>query len=556
MRYLELISENLQKQILGEEPNEIEYFINEAKTIGIDRLPYSYAAIRRFIDPETMKIHYQRHYKGYVKKLNSALRKKDYGDVELENIVKQISKYNTTIRNNAGGAFNHALFWKMLSPKFQQPSGQILEKIKSQFGTYRNFRTLFEKEAKKRFGSGWVWLVVKENGGLKIMTTPNQDNPLMNIFEQGGFPILGLDLWEHAYYLKYQSKRDEYIQNFWEVVNWKFVNELYLTKIQRKKKPQITENRMTIKEQNSSSEYTFLKRTESGDYVTFKNLDRPFDSTSGSEVTLVNQNNPNESYKYTVGKDIFKSGFRDNEVYIKKPKVSTKKIVTPSNVNNFEDSKFIIDCIKTAFPMGEYNWQKENDEWTEGLREIYPYSETDNWSVLNFFDTNPHRKKKLYELFLRSGKTNQKEWLVNFFKSDSSELNYLVNQQRDAIKRADKTEIDAISLITDDFTHSEQKGLKKDRYSAIDAINNKTNETLQVKNVESVTKVVDRETGEIFWKVVGRNSRIKDYKRKKELNKLVYYISDKKIAFVFDNKNYDVLNNDLAYYYDEPKIYR
>jgi Fe-Mn family superoxide dismutase len=236
MRNLELISESLVNQILGKEPNQVEFFINEAKTIGIDKLSYSYAAIRRFIDPETMKIHYQRHYKGYVKKLNSALRKKDYGDVELENIVRQISKYNTVIRNNAGGAFNHALFWKMLSPKPQVPSGPILEKIKSQFGTYRNFRTKFEKEAKSRFGSGWVWLVVKDNGSLKIMTTPNQDNPLMNIFEQGGFPILGLDLWEHAYYLKYQNKRDEYIQNFWEVVNWKFVNELYTKRIKSEKK--------------------------------------------------------------------------------------------------------------------------------------------------------------------------------------------------------------------------------------------------------------------------------------------------------------------------------
>ena len=235
MRNLELISESLVNQILGKEPNQVEFFINEAKTIGIDKLSYSYAAIRRFIDPETMKIHYQRHYKGYVKKLNSALRKKDYGDVELENIVKQISKYNTVIRNNAGGAFNHALFWKMLSPKPQAPYGEVLEKIKSQFGTYRNFRTKFEQAAKSRFGSGWVWLVIKDNGGLKIMTTPNQDNPLMNIIEQGGFPILGLDLWEHAYYLKYQNKRDEYIQNFWEVVNWKFVNELYNQKTKEKK---------------------------------------------------------------------------------------------------------------------------------------------------------------------------------------------------------------------------------------------------------------------------------------------------------------------------------
>ena len=235
MKSLKLLSESLLNQINGEEESDLKFFLTEMKTIGIDRLPYSYSSLRRFIDPETMKIHYQRHYKGYVKKLNSALRKKDYGDVELENIIKQISKYNETIRNNAGGAFNHALFWKMLSPTYQQPNGPILEKIKQQFGTYRKFRTKFEELARKRFGSGWVWLVVKDNGSLKIMTTPNQDNPLMNIIDRGGFPILGLDLWEHAYYLKYQNKRDEYIQNFWEVVNWKFVNELYSQKTKEKK---------------------------------------------------------------------------------------------------------------------------------------------------------------------------------------------------------------------------------------------------------------------------------------------------------------------------------
>jgi len=548
MRNLELISESLVNQILGKEPNQVEYFINEAKTIGIDRLPYSYAAIRRFIDPETMKIHYQRHYKGYVKKLNSALRKKDYGDVELENIVKQISKYNTAIRNNAGGAFNHALFWKMLSPKYQVPSGEILEKIKSQFGTYRSFRTKFEAEAKKRFGSGWVWLVVKDNGSLKIMTTPNQDNPLMNIFEQGGFPILGLDLWEHAYYLKYQNKRDEYISNFWEVVNWKFVNDLYLKKIKSSKKTQITENIMRIVEQSASNEYTFTNKTENKDYVTYKNLDKKFDSSYGDEVVLINRNNPSEVYRHKVGKDIFKSGFRENEAYIKKSKKQTK--------NNFEDSQFIRDCVKEAFPMSSYTWQEDNDEWTEGLRGVFPYSESDDWSVLNFFDTNPHRKTKLYELFTNSGQQDQKEWLVNFFKNDSPELNDLVTKQRNAIKNADRTEVEAISLITDDFTHSEQKGLKKDRYSSIDAINNKTNETLQVKNVDSVTEIVDKETGEVYWKVVGKYSRLRDYNNKQELDKLVYYIPNQKTAYVFDNNNYDVLSTDLAYHYDNPKIYK
>ena len=554
MRNLELISESLVNQILGKEPNQVEFFINEAKTIGIDKLQYSYAAIRRFIDPETMKIHYQRHYKGYVKKLNSALRKKDYGDVELENIVRQISKYNTAIRNNAGGAFNHALFWKMLSPKPQVPSGPILEKIKSQFGTYRNFRTKFEKEAKARFGSGWVWLVVKDNGSLKIMTTPNQDNPLMNIFEQGGFPILGLDLWEHAYYLKYQNKRDEYIQNFWEVVNWKFVNELYLKKV---KKSPITETIMRIVEQSNPNNYTFEERKENDDYITFKKLDRPFNSSFGVDVTLVNKNNPSEIYKYKVGKEILKSKHRDNEAYIKKIKKLSATVV---NTNNFEDSQFIRDCVKEAFPMSEYTWQEDNDEWTEGLRGVFPYSESDDWSVLNFFDTNPHRKKKLYELFLKSGQPNQKKWLVNFFRGGSAELNQMTSQQREAIERADETEIEAMSLITNNFSTSEKKGLKQDRYSSIDAVNNDNGETLQIKNVESVTKVelVDEETGEIqtYWKVVGRNSRLGNYKNKKELDKLVYYIRPLKTAYVFDNSNYNFFSKDLVHHYSEPKIYK
>jgi len=556
MRNLELISESLVNQILGKEPNQVEFFINEAKTIGIDKLSYSYAAIRRFIDPETMKIHYQRHYKGYVKKLNSALRKKDYGDVELENIVRQISKYNTAIRNNAGGAFNHALFWKMLSPKPQVPSGPVLDKIKSQFGTYRNFRTKFEKEAKARFGSGWVWLVIKDNGGLKIMTTPNQDNPLMNIIDQGGFPILGLDLWEHAYYLKYQNKRDEYIQNFWEVVNWKFVNELYLKKIKGSKKTQIAETIMRIVEQSISNEYTFTNKTENNDYVTYKNLDRKFDSNYGEDVILINKNNPSEIYKHKVGKDIFKSGYRENEVYIKKIK---NPVLTSSNTNYFENSQFIRDCVKEAFPMSEYTWQEDNDEWTEGLRGVFPYSKDDDWSVLNFFDTNPHRKKKLYELFLKSGQPNQKKWLVNFFKGDSLELNQMTSQQREAIRRADEAEIEAMSLITNNFSTSEKKGLKQDRYSSIDAVNNDNGETLQIKNVESVTKVelVDEETGEIqsYWKVVGRNSRLGNYKNKKELDKLVYYIRPLKTAYVFDNSDYDFFSKDLVHHYSEPKIY-
>ena len=208
--------------------------ISEAKKIGIEKLPYSYSALKNFIDSETMDFHYNKHYKGYVKKLNDALSKKEYGDVELEDIIKSISKYNKTIRNNAGGAFNHALFWKMLSPKEQQCGGLILKKINGSFGSLKEFKTKFETVAKNRFGSGWVWLVLTKRNTLKIISTPNQDNPLMNVVKNGGYPLLGLDLWEHSYYLKYHNKREEYIHNFWKCVNWEFVNKLYTMRVDNK----------------------------------------------------------------------------------------------------------------------------------------------------------------------------------------------------------------------------------------------------------------------------------------------------------------------------------
>ena len=228
MRSLLFKIDNLEKKIISEEKKTSSNFLLiEMKKIGIEKLPYSYSSLKQFIDSETMDIHYNKHYKGYVKKLNDALSKKDYGDLELEQIVKSISRFPKVIRNNAGGAFNHALFWKMLSPKTQKPSGKILEKIIKDFESFKNFKTKFEDVAQKRFGSGWVWLVLTKSGRLKIMSTPNQDNPLMNVVRRGGYPLLGLDLWEHAYYLKYRNKRDEYIKGFWDFVNWEFVNKMY-----------------------------------------------------------------------------------------------------------------------------------------------------------------------------------------------------------------------------------------------------------------------------------------------------------------------------------------
>jgi len=218
--------EKLETRIINEKT-----FLNEMKKIGIEKLPYAYSAVDRFINKETMDVHYNKHYKGYVDKLNKAISKRRGGDKELEEIVKDISKYNKKIRDNAGGAFNHALFWKMLSPEQQKCSGDIYDKITIDFGSYRDFKSKFEEVAKKRFGSGWVWLVIDRNNKLKVISTPNQDNPLMDVVKGGGYPLLGLDLWEHAYYLKYLNKRDDYIKNFWTVVNWKFVNKLLNSKL-------------------------------------------------------------------------------------------------------------------------------------------------------------------------------------------------------------------------------------------------------------------------------------------------------------------------------------
>ena len=218
---------SLNESILLTEKYEIEKtLINEMKKIGIEKLPYSYSSLSRFIDSKTMNVHYNKHYKGYVDKLNKELKNKD-GNLELDEIIKSISKFNDKVRNNAGGAFNHALFWKMLSPKKQKPSGNVLKQINKDFGNIKNMKDEFNQAAKDRFGSGWAWLYLTKDGNLKITSTPNQDNPLMNIVKGGGYPILGLDVWEHAYYLKYQNKRDEYIKKFWDVVNWNFVEELF-----------------------------------------------------------------------------------------------------------------------------------------------------------------------------------------------------------------------------------------------------------------------------------------------------------------------------------------
>ena len=193
-------------------------------------LPYAYNALEPFIDTMTMEIHHTRHAAGYTKNLNDACvaEKVDIKTTSITDLLKSISKYSTKMRNNAGGHFNHELFWQSMQPApASLPTGSLAKAIEKSFGTFADFQKAFTEAAKNRFGSGWAWLIVSENGQLVICTTPNQDNPVMDIAETKGYPLLGLDVWEHAYYLKYQNKRADYISNWWNLVNWKFVEERF-----------------------------------------------------------------------------------------------------------------------------------------------------------------------------------------------------------------------------------------------------------------------------------------------------------------------------------------
>ncbi|HON19237.1 MAG TPA: superoxide dismutase [Salinivirgaceae bacterium] len=194
----------------------------------LPKLPYSYDALEPYIDSKTMEIHYTKHHGAYVNNLNNALAELQNVPDNMESLLGNISKYPVAVRNNGGGHYNHTLFWELLSPNSKKnPVGKLAEAITRDFGSFDAFREKFNNAALTRFGSGWAWLI-SQNGKLVIGSTPNQDNPLMDISELKGSPILGLDVWEHAYYLKYQNRRAEYIDAFWNIVHWEKANELYL----------------------------------------------------------------------------------------------------------------------------------------------------------------------------------------------------------------------------------------------------------------------------------------------------------------------------------------
>lgn len=187
----------------------------------LPKLPYAFDALEPNIDARTMEIHHDKHHQGYTDKLNDAIKGTANEGKSIEHILTHLDMENRAVRNNGGGFYNHSLFWKVMSPNGGgKPSGDLAKAIDQAFGSFEAFKEKFSDAAKTQFGSGWAWLCVHKGGKVEVCATPNQDNPLMPNVGCGGTPILGLDVWEHAYYLKYQNKRPDYVSAFWNVINW------------------------------------------------------------------------------------------------------------------------------------------------------------------------------------------------------------------------------------------------------------------------------------------------------------------------------------------------
>ena len=206
---------------------------NNAKTISqviyeLADLPYAHDALEPHIDARTMEIHHGRHHQAYVNNLNNAISGTPLADMDLLDIFAEMSQHSMAVRNNGGGHYNHDLFWNIMSPDGGgEPAGDLAEAINSAFGSFDDFKAEFKRMGLTQFGSGWAWLIVDSDGNLRVTQTPNQDNPLMDVALDRGTPILGVDVWEHGYYLHYQNRRGDYIDAFWNVVDWNAVSEFY-----------------------------------------------------------------------------------------------------------------------------------------------------------------------------------------------------------------------------------------------------------------------------------------------------------------------------------------
>lgn len=211
--------------------NQITMTTQNNNTFQLPSLAYSYDALEPYIDARTMQIHYEKHHAAYTANLNAAVQNTPLAQQSIEQILASVSNHSAAVRNNGGGYYNHNLFWSILTPASLSQAKETYEVIKAihtEYGSFDEFKTQFSQAAATRFGSGWAWLSVDSNGKLFVSSTPNQDSPIMDVVEKQGTPVLALDVWEHAYYLHYQNRRVDYVSAFFNVINWEYVNELYV----------------------------------------------------------------------------------------------------------------------------------------------------------------------------------------------------------------------------------------------------------------------------------------------------------------------------------------
>ena len=493
------------QESLQEQQKEI---LSEMKKIGIEKLPYAYSSLQRFIDPKTMNVHYNKHYKGYVDKLNKALEKVKGADLDLEEIIKSISRFNKTVRNNAGGAFNHALFWKMLTPKRQKIKGEILDKIVKDFGSYEKFKEEFINKAKTNFGSGWCWLVLGTSGKLKIVVTPNQDNPLMNVIKNGGFPLLGLDLWEHAYYLRYQNKRDEYVEKFFLVINWEFVNDLYKSKTEKK----LNEEKLV-----------FELLTEQKGSV-------GCNSTEVRKINRLFSTNPQVKYRFMntineIMKEFFAEYWKEKDQYSPGTMSGIYDFGSPGrSVLNKLNTNYSAFCIL----VNDLNVFLKS-------KNIQPimFSQDDKKQQLNEVD-----RFNKYLLMLKNRIFNL---------SSSRTFQEIVKKLQETDKRGDKREDDTIIELRKIFVNADVKkvgglGNKEDMIDGVDAeiITNGVRKTAQIKPFSSV-----RDFSETEFVVLGASAP-----KKYKTDFIVFNNPSKTIVFKNDNTkiidgNYVFPKNDI-----------
>jgi superoxide dismutase, Fe-Mn family len=217
-----------ENQITNKENQQKTEIIMKDGMHTLPALAYAYDALEPHFDARTMEIHHTKHHQAYITNLNNAINGTALAEKSLEDIFASMSQHSAAVRNNGGGHWNHTFFWEILSPNGGgKPSGKLLSAIEAKFGSFDSFKEEFAKAGMTRFGSGWAWLLVDANGQLQVSSTPNQDNPLMDVADVKGTPILGLDVWEHAYYLLYQNRRADFISSFWNVVNWADVEKRY-----------------------------------------------------------------------------------------------------------------------------------------------------------------------------------------------------------------------------------------------------------------------------------------------------------------------------------------